>query len=58
MRALSREDSRAGGLQVQRELSEEGTREEVKRWKWEPGSLNSNSGSANGLRNLSLSVLV
>lgn len=50
MRALSREDGRAGGLQVQGELSEEGTREEVKRWKWEPGSLNSNSGSANGLK--------
>lgn len=44
VRALSREDGRSGGLQVQGELSEEGIREELKCWKGEPGSLNSSSG--------------
>ena len=56
--ALSREDGRAGGLQALGELSEEGIREEVNCWVWDSGSLNSNSGSMNGLRNLGLSVLM
>lgn len=47
--ALSREDGRAGGLQVLGELSEEGIREEVSCWVWDSGSLDSDSGSMNGL---------
>lgn len=56
--ACSRGDGRVGGLLVLGELSEEQIREEVKCWMWESGSLSSNSGSVNGLRNLGLGLSV
>ena len=56
--ACSRGDGRVGGLLVLGELSEEQIREEVECWMRESGSLNSNSGSVNGLRNLGLGLSV